>query len=57
MGTTPTSSYEHAEVQDYMDQHLDMETAILRVELEEAEAAEKCTPPQVEHEPDGIDVE
>ena len=38
---TPTSSYDHAEVHDLMDQHLDLETAILRVELEEQEAMRK----------------
>ena len=41
MGTIATSTYEHAVIQDYMDQHLDMETAILRVELEEAEVLRK----------------
>ena len=41
MADAPTSSYDYAEVQDMMDQHLDMETAMLRVELQESEAVRK----------------
>ena len=43
MSNTATSSYDRAHTQDLMDQHLDIETALLRVSLIETEAIRKIT--------------